>query len=186
MLDIQTTARLVQEARQGQETARQALFFRYAPMANGLALRLIGRDADVDDLVQEAFLHAFARLHTLKEPEVFGTWLASVLVRTANKLLRRRRLAEALGLRRRLPVDVDALLGNTAPADVAVQVRAVYAAIEDLPPSLRIPFLLRRVEGMELAEIASVTGKSLATIKRRIAEVDVRLANAPMRQGRDR
>lgn len=182
--DIVPNAALVLAARGGDVGAREALFRRYAGMANGLALRLMGRDQDVDDLVQDTFTEAFARLGTLRQPEIFGSWLASIMVGLAHKVLRRRRLLVRLGLRRREEIDLDGLLGPWAPPEVAMEARTVYAHIDELPPKLRIPLLLRRVEGMELGEIAALTGASVATVKRRIAAAEETLRRAPMTRGR--
>jgi RNA polymerase sigma-70 factor (ECF subfamily) len=182
--DIVSSAALVSAARGGDDAAREALFRRYAGMANGLALRLMGRDSDVDDLVQDTFMQAFSRLDSLRTPEIFGSWLAAIMVGIAHKVLRRRRLLSRLGLRRNEPVDVDALLAPWAPPEVALEARAVYEYIDELPPKLRIPLLLRRVEGMEIADIAAATGASLATVKRRIAEAEDLLRRAPLVRGR--
>lgn len=163
-------AALVVAARAGERWAHEALFRRYAPMANGMAFRLMGRDADVDDLVQDAFVVAFGRLDSLDDPQAFAAWLGSILVRTAGKVIRRRVLMEKLGLRRRgEPIDIDAVAARVAGPDVAAELRGIYKRVERLPADLRIAFLLRRVEGMELEEVARATGVSLATAKRRIA-----------------
>jgi RNA polymerase sigma-70 factor (ECF subfamily) len=130
----------------------------------------MGRDADVDDLVQDAFVAAFGRLDALEDPQAFAAWLGSILVRTAGKVIRRRVLMEKLGLRRRgEPIDIDAVAARVAGPDVAAELHGIYERVERLPADLRIAFLLRRVEGMELEEVARATGVSLATAKRRIA-----------------
>jgi RNA polymerase sigma-70 factor (ECF subfamily) len=163
-------AALVVAARAGEAWAQEALFRRHAPMVNGLAFRIMGRDADVDDLVQDAFVIAFSRLHSIDDPQAFAAWLGSIVVRTAGKVIRRRVLLERLGLRRRRdPIDIDALAARSAGPDVAAELRRIYTRLETLPAEQRIAFLLRRVEGMELEEIARATGASLATAKRRIA-----------------
>ena len=163
-------AALVLAARAGEAWAQEALFRRHAPMANGLAFRLMGRDSDVDDLVQDAFVIAFGRLHALDDPQAFGAWLGSIVVRTAGKVIRRRVLLERLGLRRRgEPIDIDAVATKIAGPDVGAELGKIYAQLERLPAEQRIAFLLRRVEGMELEEIARATGVSMATAKRRIA-----------------
>jgi len=138
-------------------------------MVNGMAFRLMGRDADVDDLVQDAFVIAFGHLHRLEDPQAFSAWLGSIVVRTAGKVIRRRVLLEKLGLRRSAPVDLDAVAARACGPDVAAELRRLYARLERLPAEQRIAFLLRRVEQMELEEIARATGVSLATTKRRIA-----------------
>lgn len=174
-------AALVVAARAREAWAREALFRRYAPMANGMALRLMGRDADVDDLVQETFASALRYLDRLENPHAFASWLGSIVVRTSCKVLRRRRIARRIGLRHSDSIDVDALVSREAPPDVAAELRAIYAIVDDLPANVRVPLLLRRVEEYSLDEIARLIGSSLATVKRRIAEGE-RLLNEVLAQ----
>jgi RNA polymerase sigma-70 factor (ECF subfamily) len=164
-------AALVTAARANEAWAVEALFQRHAPMMNGLAYRLLGRDAEVDDVVQDSFLQALDHLGSLKEPQAFAAWMGSIVVRSVSKLLRRRKLLTRLGLRRAdEPIDVDTLVGRSVPPDAAVELRRIYAKIDAMPVEVRVPLVLRRVEGLPLEEIAQRTGRSLATVKRRIAE----------------
>jgi RNA polymerase sigma-70 factor (ECF subfamily) len=163
-------------ARAGERWASEALFRRYAAMVNGLALRLMGRDSDVDDLVQESFASALASLHRLDAPQAFSSWLAAIVVRTASKILRRRRLLVRLGIRRNEPIDLDTLIAKSAPPDAAAELRGLYARLDALPANLRVPLVLRRVEGMALDEIAQAVGVSLATVKRRLTLAEAQLA----------
>jgi RNA polymerase sigma-70 factor (ECF subfamily) len=170
-------AALVTAARAGERWAAEALFRRHASLVNGMAYRLLGRDGDVDDVVQESFVQALDHLDSLKEPQAFASWMASIVVRTVSKLLRRRKLMTRLGLRRSdEPIDLDALVGRDVPPDAAAELRAIYAVIDAMPVKVRVPLLLRRVEGLALEEVAERTGMSLATVKRRIAEGEALLA----------
>jgi len=156
-------------------------------MVNALAFRLLGRDSDVDDLVQDAFAEALARLHRLREPQAFAAWISTIVVGRASKVIRQRRLLMRLGLGRgSLEVDPDALVSSTAPPDVAVELRALYALVESLPARLRIPLVLRRVEGHSLEEIAELTQTSLATVKRRLSECEQRLETLILSKGKNR
>ena len=182
-------AALVVAARAGEAWAREALFRRYAPLVNGLALRLLGRDADVDDLVQDSFVQALRSLASLDAPAAFASWISSIVVRTCSKLLRRRQLLRRLGLYRgEGPVDLDAIVSRAAPPDVAAELSAIYAVLEDLPSDVRVALVLRRVEGQSLEEIAAATGASFATIKRRVAAGERRLQQAllPVRLPREK
>jgi RNA polymerase sigma-70 factor (ECF subfamily) len=170
-----TDGALVVAARAGEAWAKEALFRRHAGLVNGLAYRLMGRDADVDDLVQETFAQALASLRGLRETETFSSWLAAIVVRTAHKVLRRRRLLERLGLRSRDEPDLDRLVARSAPPDVSAELLRLYRVVEAMPIKVRIPLLLRRVDGARLEEIAQMTGCSLATVKRRLAEGERRL-----------
>jgi RNA polymerase sigma-70 factor (ECF subfamily) len=167
---LPSDAALVLAAREGEAWASEALVRRHARRANGLALRLLGRDSDVDDLVQESFASAFAALPRLEDPQAFGAWLSGILIRTAAKVIRRRRLLARLGLgRASLAIDLDAIVAPTVPQDDAIELRRLYTVAQSLPASVRVPLLLRRVEGLGLEEITQLTGVSLATVKRRVA-----------------
>lgn len=173
-----TDAALVVAIRAGEQWATDTLFRRHAPMVNALALRLMGRMGDVDDLVQESYIEAYGSIATLKDPQAFAAWLKSIVVRTASKMLRRRRFFSCLRIARdEEPIDVDTLVAKTAPPDEAAELRAIYRLIDTMPVKLRIPLLLRRVEAQSLEEIAELTGASLATVKRRIQAAEEMLEN---------
>jgi RNA polymerase sigma-70 factor (ECF subfamily) len=176
---------LVLAARAGELWAQEALFQRYARMVLGLSQRILAGRDDADDLSQDAFVYAFTRLDTLQNPQAFQAWLRSIVVRTASKRLRRQRLLTRLGIRRSEPIEPDVVVSNEAPPDVAVELRSVYGLIERLPAQERVALVLRRVEGMELLEIAEEMKLSLATVKRRLGAAEARLerARARRRQG---
>ncbi|HLV65176.1 MAG TPA: sigma-70 family RNA polymerase sigma factor [Polyangiaceae bacterium] len=177
-----TDAALVVAARAGERWAQEALFQRHARLVVGLAQRLLPRSADAEDLVQDAFVYAFRRLDTLKNPQAFASWIASITVRTASKRVRRQRLLARLGLHRSEPIDVDGLVASGAPADVASELLGIYTLLDRLPAEQRIALVLRRVEGMELTEIAEHMGLSLATVKRRLTVAEARLRRALHRE----
>ena len=170
-------AALVVAARAGERWASEALFHRYVRTVNRLAFRLMGRDVDVDDLVQESFAQAFGGLARLQEPGAFGSWLSAIVARTAHKTIRRRQLLRRVGLlEREEPIDPETVVSRAAPPDVAAELHAVYRALHRLPAALRVPLVLHRVEGLELQEIAAIVSASVATVKRRIAQAEETLA----------
>lgn len=177
-----TDAALVLAARAGELWAQEALFQRYARMVLALSQRILAGRDDSDDLAQDAFVYAFTRLDTLQNPQAFHAWLRSIVVRTASKRLRRQRLLTRLGLRRSEPIEPDTVISVEAPPDVAAELRHVYGLIERLPAEERVALVLRRVEGMELLEIAEEMKLSLATVKRRLAAAEGRLERAKARR----
>lgn len=174
-----TDAALVVSARAGEAWAREALFRRHSRAVHGLAFRLVGRDQDVDDIAQDAWVAAFDSLHRIADPQAFAAFLGSIVVHCARRVLRRRRLARRLGL---LPqeqaIDASAFVARTAPPDTASEILRIYGVIHTLPTDERIAILLRRVEGMQLEEVAAACKCSLATAKRRIAAADEKLRAA--------
>lgn len=70
---------LVRRAHAGDAGAFAVLVERHFAPARALAARLGARPGDVDDIVQEAFLQAFASLGRLRDPDRFGAWLAGIV-----------------------------------------------------------------------------------------------------------
>lgn len=172
-------AALVVAARAGEAWAREALFRRYARMVFALVYRMLGRDHEIDDVAQDCFAQALASLDRLSEPQAFAGWLTAIVVRTTHKMLRRRAVAARLGLgRRREPIDVDSLVSASAPADVQVELRAVYRILDELPARVRIALVLRRVEGASQEEVSEYLGVSVSTAKRLIIDAELRLEAA--------
>lgn len=171
-------AALIRAARAGDGWAQETLFRRHASLVSGMAFRLLGRDDGVDDLIQETFAQALSSLHRLESPETFSTWLGSIVVRTASKMLRHRQVLRRLGLASAPEVDMDALIARTVPPDAAAELRAIYRVVDALPAKLRVPLILHRVEGATLEEVARMTRTSLSTAKRRLWEAESRLDRA--------
>ena len=163
-----TDAALVVAARAGESWAQEALFRRHSRMALGLAHRLLPQDDEVDDLVQDCFVSALKRLSALDNPQAFAAWLGSIVVRAVGKRLRRRRLLSRLGLRVPEEIDADAIAAPSVPGDVAVELRRVYAIVAQMPAEARVALILRRVDGLEVPEIARRMELSLSTVKRRL------------------
>jgi RNA polymerase sigma factor (sigma-70 family) len=170
---------LVTAALAGDATAKEALFRRHVGMASGLSLRLLGRDAELEDIVQESFSVAFGTLHKLERPQAFASWLAAIVTRTTIATIRRRRLLTRLGLLRGEPVHTETLIAPTAPPDVVAELAAVYRLIATLPLKERVVLVLRRVEELSLQEIVDQTGWSLAAVKRAIVRAESRLDLPP-------
>ncbi|HEY5957541.1 MAG TPA: RNA polymerase sigma factor, partial [Polyangiaceae bacterium] len=174
-----TDAELVTAALRGELTAKEQLFRRYVGMASATTYRLIGRDSELEDIVQESFMQALATLDRLVEPQAFSAWLMRIVVGAAIATLRRRRLLTRLGLIRPEPIQLESLVTRDVPPDIAADLRSIYRLIDALPAAERVILVLRRVEELSLQEIADRTNWSLATVKRKLARAE-RLLDASM------
>jgi RNA polymerase sigma-70 factor (ECF subfamily) len=138
--------------------------------------RLLARSGEAEDVVQDAFVEAFADLAMLDDPARFGAWLMGIAVHQVHRRFRRRRLLARLGLDRGSD---DARLENIADPgldpDRRLQLRRLDAELARLPVPLRLAWMLRYVEGCELSDAAAQCRCSLATLKRRIQRADTRL-----------
>jgi len=148
------------------EAAFGALYERHAPYVARVAYRLLGGDADVDDVVQETFLDAANAIGDLCDPSAVRAWLVAIAVRRVHKVLAKRR--------RRALFSIFATEAIAQPSDPRIA-DELYDALDRIPAELRVPWLLSRVEQLTLPETARACGVSLATVKRRIADAEARL-----------
>jgi RNA polymerase sigma-70 factor, ECF subfamily len=141
----------------------------YTSYVASIAIKVLGREGDVDDVVQQTFAEAFEGLQRLREPQAVKGWLATIAVRILMRQLRRQRLLETFSLAERW---TPTMLGTqVAGGETRVTLARVYQVVERFSPGERVPWALRYLQGEPLEAIAEVTGLSLSTVKRRIAVV---------------
>lgn len=162
-------ATLVEHARRGDDKAFTALYRRHARYCAGVVYRLTGNDADVDDVLQEAFTDAACALDTLREPAGFRGWLVRIVVNRVHKRMSKRRRFRFLARA------VELVAPRASDPEDRRLVEELYEALDRIPPDLRIPWTLHHVEGETLPEVAKMCDVSLATVKRRIADAETRL-----------
>jgi RNA polymerase sigma-70 factor (ECF subfamily) len=145
-------APLVEAVMRGDHDAFGRLYDLYGPMVHGILLARVPYD-EVDDLVQDVFLLAFKRIHTLREAGAFGGWLAMITRNRAVDFHRRKRETEELPENLARPLSVD--------PEAAEALRL----IRTLPDAYRETLVLRLVEGMTGPEIAERTGLTPASVR---------------------
>lgn len=148
-----------------------ALYTRYAAYVGAIALRLTGRPDEVDDLVQDVFLAAHRGLKRRDSDAEVKGWLATVTVRMSQRRLRRLRLKGFFG--QDDGARFDDLAAPGASPEQKVLVARIYRVLEREPVANRVAWLLRRVDGHSVAEVAVLCDCSPATAKRRIAAASI-------------
>jgi RNA polymerase sigma-70 factor (ECF subfamily) len=152
MIEISEDARLVNAARQGNRSAFGALYDKYARVVHGILLSRVP-PADVDDLVQDVFLHAMRNLPSLRDAAAFAGWLAAITRNRASDYHRRSR--EHVELR-------DEIADEKTPQPVP---HTILAAIRSLPEAYSETLTLRLVEGLTGPEIAARTGLTDGSVR---------------------
>jgi RNA polymerase sigma-70 factor (ECF subfamily) len=149
-------AALVASVRNGDREAFGRLYERYAPMVHGILLAR-APTSEVDDLVQDVFLTAFKKIHTLREDGAFGGWLAMIARNRATDFHRRHQETEEM------PEDLPQ--ESTADVESDARARRILEAIRALPEAYSETLVLRLVEGMTGPEIAERTGLTPASVR---------------------
>jgi RNA polymerase sigma-70 factor (ECF subfamily) len=145
-------ARLVQAVLAGDRDLYGRLYDRYAPLVHGILLSRLPR-SEVEDMVQEIFLHALRKLHTLRDGNAFGPWVAMIARNRAMDFYRKSRETVEL------TADVR---GRDSGESKAIEVLEI---IRGLPDAYRETLVLRLVEGMTGPEIATRTGLTPASVR---------------------
>jgi RNA polymerase sigma-70 factor (ECF subfamily) len=149
------------------EIPLEALYARYAPYVAAIGMRILGRESEIEDLVQDVFATAVRGLRRRRNHAEIKRWLATVTVRRSVRRLR------VLALWSWMDLDEEPSWERIADPDVGPEERRlvarVYRALDRLPIRDRVAWVLRHVEGESLQQVADLCGCSLATAKRRIA-----------------
>lgn len=143
--------------------------------------------AEAEDIVQAAYLKAFAAIGGFAGQSSLSTWLTRIVI---NEALERRRGA----VRRAARLDGASIASldeyreklmagsSTPPPDselARAQLRqALEAAIAQLPDEFRLVFVLRAIEGLSVEETSSLLGVAPATVKTRLLRARRRLQQA--------
>lgn len=171
-----TDAELVLAARSGNDEARQALFNRHFHPLTQFVSRLLAHSFEVEDVVQDTFVSVMAHLKSLKDPASFRAWMRMIAVSEVRRRLRRNRMLNRLGLREAEPVDLDSIVSDDTPPELKVELRQIFQLLRALPADEAVALVLRRVEGLQLTEIAEQMDLSLATVKRKLGAAELHLS----------
>ena len=142
---IKPEARLVERICAGDEEAFGELYKQFAPLVHGIVLARVARD-EAPDIVQNVFLIAYKSLHTLRDRNAVGAWLATIARNQSNEFYRRTKQTEEL------PEEIRS--GESS----FTQAQEILAVIRALPDAYKEPLVLRLIEGMTGPEIAEQTG----------------------------
>lgn len=166
-------SQLVERVKAGDDGAFEELVRRYRPRIFALALHLTGRKSDADDITQDAFLRAYAKIHAFEGRSEFFTWLYRIALYRALNAKRDR------GRRKTVDIDdprIEAAVEVDAHGDprVALELHETYghllAAFDKLSPRLRTTLVLTVLQGLSYKEAAVVLESTEGTIAWRVHE----------------
>jgi RNA polymerase sigma factor (sigma-70 family) len=141
-----------------------------------LAVRLLGRDAEISDIVQEIFLSVFTGLKRFRQESRFSTWLTTIAINKCRTYARRNERRRQL-LRWMFWARADARTNNE-PLPAAETVEQLRHAVDRLPLSLREPVVLRYFEELSIDEISEVLNISTGAVEVRLTRGRKKLKEA--------
>ena len=154
---------LIQRARRGREAARAfgEIIRRHQSSVFNVCYRILHDRMEAEDMAQEAFVRAYARLDTFDDERPFGPWIRRV---AANVCLNHLAAGKS-----ELPVDEERDAAESPGPERQVEVRErseqIRAALASLPSHYRVVIELRHYQEMSYQEIANELEIPLSDVK---------------------
>lgn len=153
-----------------------------------LAYRVIGREEEARDVVQEAFLRAYRSLGGFRGQAKFSSWLYRITLNLCRDWIRRHRRAPFVETPE--GIDIVELAGEAEPGETAEEAVArkdlgafVSRALDALSEEQRTAIVLKEYQGLTFQEIADLLGCPLSTVKTRLYQGLVVLRRELEQQG---
>ena len=165
---------IIEQCKQNNRKAQLQLYNQYCDGMYVVAKRFLKDAHDAEDVVQEAFIKAFTKLHQYKAEVTFGAWLKRIVVNKSIDFLKskKQRLVDLEEVHLKV-IDADDddkwLVGD------AVTINDVKKAIEKLPDKYQYVLMLYLIEGYDHQEISEILNISEIASRTQLSRGKVKL-----------
>lgn len=157
---------LIKQAQQGNVKAFEALMAQHASFVYNLALRTLNNTQEAEDIAQEAFVRVWRALPKFRADAKFSTWLYRIVINLCYnrlpKLKRDLNDMEPDDTLEQFSDDSQRVESSVLGSELKQE---MHKAIDKLPEQYKLLITLRHLQGMSYAEIVTVTGLPLGTVK---------------------
>ncbi len=183
MIDSQTEIS-IEALRAGDRHEFARLVDTYSGPLHRLALKMLGNEPDAEDVLQNTFLKAFQHIGDFEGRSSLSTWLYRIASNEALMMLRKRRpettftdtAAEEDEDRISNPVEFTDWCCLPEEEFLSTESKAALdRAVQHLPETLRIVFVLRDIENLSIQETSQALGLSETAVKTRLLRARLRL-----------
>ena len=168
-----TDEELVARAQGGDVESFNQLILRWERPIFALAYRVIGREEEARDVVQETFLRAYRGIGNFRGQAKFSSWIYRIALNLCRDWIRKERRTPISPVPE--GVDLAEIAAESGPAESIEELvarhdlsRVVAKAMEQLPEEQRTAIILKEYHGMTFQEIADLQGCPLSTVKTRL------------------
>lgn len=151
---------LIKACKEGNRTGQKKLYQLFFSYGMSVAIRYAGDQAEAEDVFNEAFFKVFKKIDQFDESKNFKAWFRRIVIHTSIDYNRKYKKLKPYALEEGLVGDTDKNFGwdNLLYEDILKH-------IQKLPPSYRIVFNMRAIEGFKHREIAEQLGISEGSSK---------------------
>lgn len=170
---------LVARVREGDIAAFELIMRRHNRRMYRIARSVLRNEADAEDAVQDAYIRAYERLADFRGPDGFASWLGRIAFTVALDRIRRRGNVVALDdvqTQRHAQMPLATQMPGPERLAASSDLRAlIERAVDALPDEFRAVFVLRAVEGLPAADIASQLAIAEDTVRSRYSRARKRI-----------
>lgn len=149
---------LVKKAKKGDGEAFVKIVEQYERVLYRVAKRLLDKDEDVADAMQEAIMSAYESIHTLRNDEYFYTWICKILINKCNIMINKNRKV----------ICVEEVLQQKSSTSDFLKIE-LDDALNSLNKDYKLAMILYYIVGLNTKEIGEFTGEPEGTIKSRLS-----------------
>lgn len=155
---------LIRKFISGDQSSFKVLLVKHKDKVRNLVYLTLGDLDYVDDISQDVFISVYHNLSEFRFESKFTTWLYRITINKCKDYLRKKKVRNIF-----VSIQENDREYGTKPFSENIDIpNLVRKAIEKLPEKLRVPLVMRDIEGFNYKEIADQLGTEVGTIKSRI------------------
>lgn len=154
--------KLILQCKAGDRVAQNELYKLYAGAMYNICRRMMNDEDEARDLLQDAFVEAFMKIHSLKELSTFSAWIKRITVNKCINAIKKKRIF-AISIDENVdPAEEDEYIDRDI---IGHEARAIMKALEQISDGCRTVFNLYLFEGYDHKEISHIMGISESASK---------------------
>ena len=165
---------IIEKCKQNNRKAQMQLYNQYCKGMYLVAKRFVKHSAEAEDVVQEAFIKAFAKLHQYSGEVTFGAWLKRIVINKSIDLLKAKK-EQLMALEDSHLKVVDSSYDEPWLVEDSVTIEDVKETIELLPDKYKYVLMLYLIEGYDHQEISEILKISQIASRTQLSRGKVKL-----------
>ncbi len=166
---------LIERCRKGDREAQEQLYRQYYKAMYNVSFRLLNNQVEAEDVMQEAFLTAFLKIHGYRGTVSFGSWLKRIVINKSIDMLRMQKMQlEEIDENTRTETEWETGYEDDEQ-DTSAAILKIKEVIKTLPDGFRVVLSLFFFEGYDHGEIAQILGITESTSRSQLVRAKKRL-----------
>ena len=148
---------IINACKAGDRNAQFKIYKLYYKAMYNTSLRIVNDTMEAEDIMQEAFLQAFNRIHSYTGEGSFGSWLKRIVINKSLDVIRKRKIQVSL---EEESMEFPDIIEENREEEIRLQLAEVKEAIGELPEEYSVIinlFLLEQYSHEEISEMLNIT-----------------------------